>query len=335
MASVSNATIRARAQDAVNYNLPRIIMLHLAAWVVPAGILLIALPELVTQFVSMADISASSFAAVSDTYIVSSVMRMLGGMGLWGLLAGAVALTLNTGLVYGLQQLGSRVTVKGGVVLSRWKHALGSIGLNLWTGVKIFAWGLPGELVISLSVLLAPQGSESLAWMELAGQILYAALVIPATLRYALAIHVFADTPEVGAFDAVERSKQLMACRKWQLFCLTLPYALGIIGVWAAILVIFVVFASIGAVGPFVSWLLLLLVVAAVCATVYLGFLTSMAVACYYNAHKLPDAPMAIRPAAPPVNAPAPVIAEAPVQEVAQETEPETQAEPDTQDATE
>lgn len=335
MASVSNATVRARAKDAVNYNLSRVIMLHLAAWCVPALLVCFTLPDMLTRIVSVVEIVETSSASASDAYIVSSLLRAFGSLGVCGLLSAAVALTLNTGLVYGMQQLGSRVTVKGGVVLSRWKHALGSIGLHLWTGAKLFAWGLPGELVISLSVLLAPPGSESLAWLELIGQIVYAALVIPATLRYALALQVFADTPEVGVFDAVERSKQLMACRKWQLFCLTLPYALGVIGLWAAIVVILVILASINALSSFTAWLVLLLVIAAICAMVYLGFLASMAVACYYNAHKLPDAPMAVRPAEPAVNTPAPVIAEAPAHEAAQETEPETQAATDAQDAAE
>lgn len=314
MASVTNSSIRSRAQDVVNYNLPRVIMLHLALWAVPLAILCFSLTEISsTLYDTFTSLLYTVAVAEADTYAASAVLQLIASAWPCILLASLAGMVLNPGFLRGMQQLGSGVPVKGSVVISRWRHALGAIGLVLWIGVKTWAWGLPGDLLLSLSQLLASDGSSISGLIEFIGSVLYAVLVIPATLRYALALHVFADTPEIGVFDAVERSKQLMACRKWQLFCLTLPYALGMVAVWVIyyiVLLILMVTYS-GAVTGFTAWLVVVLLLAALAATAYLSFFSTMAVACYYNAHKPQPEPET--PAAQPA-LPSGASAEAPAQ---------------------
>jgi uncharacterized membrane protein len=52
-------------------------------------------------------------------------------------------------------------------------------------------------------------------------------LVIPgiiAAYRYAMASYIMAQNPEIGALDAIERSKAMMNGNKLRLFCLQLSF---------------------------------------------------------------------------------------------------------------
>lgn len=316
MASVTNSRIRSRAQDVVNLNLSRIIMLHLAVWAIPLAILCLRLPDMLASLYNLLiNLAQSETLTEMDTYATSTAAQMLVSHLQVFLPAALVCMVLNTGFMRGMQQLGRGEMPGGSVVISRWRHALGAIGLCLWIGVKTFFWALPANLLLNLALVLEAEGVAASGLIEFVGNVLYIALVVPASLRYAMSAHIFADTPEIGVFDAVESSKRMMAHRKWQLFCLTLPYELGMVGVWVLyfciLLVIMLVSGS--AVNTFIGWLIIVLMLAAIAATIYLGFLATVAIACYYNAHK--PQPEAEAPTA----AQAPAAAEAqPVTQVAQ-----------------
>ena len=51
---------------------------------------------------------------------------------------------------------------------------------------------------------------------------------IVAAYRYSMAPYIMAETPDLSATEAIERSKQLMAGNKWRLFCLDFSF----IGWW-------------------------------------------------------------------------------------------------------
>ena len=52
-------------------------------------------------------------------------------------------------------------------------------------------------------------------------------LIVPgiiAVYRYALAPYLMAEDPEMGAMEAIEKSKELMKGNKWRLFCLQFSF---------------------------------------------------------------------------------------------------------------
>ena len=285
MSAVTNREVRARAADTVRYQFGRVVLLTLTAIGLPillylAGCWASMLGTASSAISALANYGANTY---TDTILASSLLAALTDIGVFAVLAIVVSLLLQVGYARGLQKLGNGEAVKASVLLPHWKHILGCLGLPLWVGVKTLAWGVPGFLVQTLGALLGDGGAGT--FVSILGDILYYALVIPASLRYALAIHAFADNPEVGVFDAVETSKAMMRYRKWQLFCLTLPYALIIIAVWVG----YIVFVALGAAWASTAlgaWLIVVLLLAAIATTAYMGMKSAVAVACYYNAHK-------------------------------------------------
>ena len=288
MSAVTNKEIRSRAADAVNFNLGRVIMLSVTALAVP---LLLnfwgASSSIVTTLSGMAE-KITRYGAdyyTAETYL-NTLAAAFTSTGVFAVLASLASMVLQVGFTRGLQRLANHEPVKAGVLLPHWKHIPGCVGLRMWLALKTLAWALPGLLVETLGVMFMTEGVAAGEFIQIVGRILQAALVIPATYRYMLAHHVFAETPEVGVYDAVARSKSIMATRKWQLFCLTLPHALGIVGVWVALIALMAIFATTGFMGAFAVWLVLVLFMAVVAATAYLCMLAGMAIACYYLAHK-------------------------------------------------
>ena len=279
MRNVSNSHIRSLAFLRLNTHFGRVAMLSLANLLPLFSIYLCLLP-----LTDVAD-TRNSFANAGSSLLLALALMAL---------SYALMCVMLTGTHRGLQQLAEDQPVKGGVLFSRIRHALGSIGLPLWIYVKTYVWALPGEAVVLLgtSLMLSSPGFFA-TLVRIAGFILMYALMIPAALRYSMAHYVFAEHPELGVYDAVERSKDIMCYRKWQLFCLNLPYVLGIVGIWAVMAGVFLVAGGVGptAMVGFVGWLLIMLTVAAIAGTVYLLLLSVMATACYYNAHKPQPAP--------------------------------------------
>ena len=288
MSAVTNREIRSRAADTVRFNLGRIILLTVTALAVPALIYLLgAADNIMVTFSGMADkISRYGAQYYSDDAYLNAFSTAFVSTGVFSLLAILAAMVLDVGYRRGLQHLACHEQVKASAMLPHWKHIPGCIGLTLWMMLKLLAWGLPGLLVNFLGFLLLSDGIAAGEAVEIIGDILLLALYLPAVYRYMLAPHVFAEDPTVGVYDAVLRSKTMMAHRKWQLFCLTLPYELGIVGVWVALIALMAIFSTTGFMGAFAVWLVLVLFMAVVAATFYLTMLTQMAITHYYLAHK-------------------------------------------------
>ncbi len=224
MSTKSNRDIRARASDLFRFNFGRVVMLTLAASSAPALLSGISgAPTLLSELSTLTG-EASRYGQNLMNY-QSTLQTAFPLMLLVSLLTFLLSAVLHVGYTRGLLLLDAGERVQGNVLLSRWKHGLGCIGLQVWVVLKAVAWAMPGILLSALGEAMSAGGAKTFGTLiSFAGSILSAALVIPASLRYSLAIHVFAENPEIGVYDAVERSKHLMAYRKWQLFCLTLPW---------------------------------------------------------------------------------------------------------------
>lgn len=288
MSAVTNKEIRSRASDAVNFNLGRVILLSLTTLAVPVILYFWgAASNIVTTLSGMAD-KITRYGAeyyTAEAYL-NNLTVAFGNAGVLAILASLTAMVLDVGYIRGLQHLAAHEPVKASILVPHWKHIPGCIGLRLWLSLKMFAWALPGVLVNMLGGMLVSDGVAAGEFILFVGAILEAVLTIRAAYRYMLAYNVYAEAPEVGVYDAVLRSKSIMASRKWQLFCLTLPHVLGVIGVWVALVLLFSIFATVGLSGALAAWLLIVLLLAAVAATAYLVILANMAVTCYYLAHK-------------------------------------------------
>ena len=210
---------------------------------------------------------------------------------------------LNTGLLYGMILLAQDTPVKCSVLICRWKHTLGCIGIGFWTRFKIALWALPGVGVMLLGICIclatfvgtiaSESGSTSGMGFGLGlgglcfvvGLILYHVLRIPAQLRFAMAPYAFAEKPSMGVYDAVEYSKRMTYGRKWQLFCLTLPYEVGKVGlVLAAILIIWLL--SLMEAAAVITFLAPIMAIGAIVGFYYLGLLAQVATAHFYNEYK-------------------------------------------------
>jgi uncharacterized membrane protein len=81
---------------------------------------------------------------------------------------------------------------------------------NLFDGFKNFSSAVIAQLLIALFVFL---------WFLL--------FIIPgiiASYRYSMVFYIISDNPEIGAMEALKRSKEMMVGFKWKLFCLHLSF---------------------------------------------------------------------------------------------------------------
>ncbi len=81
---------------------------------------------------------------------------------------------------------------------------------QLFHGFSIFGTALGAYLLTTLFVLL---------W-----SLLFIVPGIIATYSYAMTYFIIADDPTIGPLQAISRSKEMMAGRKWKLFCLYLRF---------------------------------------------------------------------------------------------------------------
>jgi len=81
---------------------------------------------------------------------------------------------------------------------------------NLFDGFKLFSKSFLVYLLYIIFVTL---------WSFL--------LIIPGIIKsfsYSMAFFILKDNPEIGAMEAITRSKQMMAGNKWRLFCLCFSF---------------------------------------------------------------------------------------------------------------
>lgn len=102
----------------------------------------------------------------------------------------------------------------------------------LLTAIFVLLWAMTG---IALCVIAAVIGAASAMGGTHHSGMPFAALlvlgiplaVIPATIaqyRYMMTYFVLVDSPDVGALDAIRRSKRMMHGNKWKCFCLQLRF---------------------------------------------------------------------------------------------------------------
>lgn len=199
-----------------------------------------------------------------------------------------LSLGLSMGFQNGLIRIARGERPPVSVVFSRMKNCFTAYGLNLWMSVKLFLWALPGLGVALVGAIAATllRSEVLLTVMPVIIAIVTLVCIIIAAYRYAMAIYFAADDPRNGAFGSVKRSTIMMTGRKFELFRLTVPYAL----------LAFLIALALELTGWVISMLPLdlnwLAVVMAVilCAvgivtSIYLTLLTQVTQACYYAAH--------------------------------------------------
>lgn len=231
-------------------------------------------------------------------------------------LCSIVSSLLTPGYHNGLIKLSLNENVKASVLLSRLRHSLASIGLPLWRSLKTWLWAIPGLAImllgntITISTLIeegeyfalaAPTGLTStilpygLAVVEefyfgdflwLCGLLALLALVIPAWLRYSMAAYVYAETPAIGVYDAVEYSKAVMNFRCASLFKLILPYILIDIGICVAYYFLNKWMFELD-LGAFTGMIYDIVRYAALLGIIYVGFLRDVAYANFYLDNKV------------------------------------------------
>ncbi len=289
MSATPNKAVRARAVDLFRTHWLRILLLTLVWSVAPflSGCVSVAFtrPGQISAFAGNLLHPDQDLALTTFTSTIG-VLPVIAGAAF--ALISVLSSVLHIGYLRGLMQLDAGETPEFSVLWSRWRNVPGCIGLTLWVALKTLLWALPG-----IVMMLMGMAQNSLGMMNLgdifipAGCILALALGSIAQLRYALAPYVFAENPEIGVFGAVKRSKYIMSYRKWQLFCLPIPWALILAGIWLGVLLLFGYLLAVAAdVSPDLMWFQLSADLVLLIATACVSMLSQLAVACYYNAHK-------------------------------------------------
>lgn len=104
------------------------------------------------------------------------------------------------------------------------KLCLKAFGLQLWTGLKVSLWCLPGFalLIVGVELKLYDMVDIGNAVMIISA-ILMLIMSVRATLRYRMAPFLLADEPDRGIRDCVKFSTALMKGRLWQFMKVGIP----------------------------------------------------------------------------------------------------------------
>lgn len=150
----------------------------------------------------------------------------------YGVVTGVVGAGLLMGQTAELLRTGRGETPHMTGVFGRMNICFKAWLLELWTGLKIIFWLLPGMLFFLAGAWLAG-ADRALAgvWTMLGGIGVMLALAIPAFYRYWLAPYIMADEPHRSIRECIGLSKELMQGRKLQCFKLTVPLVLKILSV--------------------------------------------------------------------------------------------------------
>lgn len=210
---MNNSSIRARAHQLVSQHWGKMICMALLIGVAYLGATLVV--SLISGLFS--GISATLAAILM---IVFSVVICIAGSG------------LMLGYNGCMLQLHDGKSVRASDVFSYLGNSLPAFGLGLWIGLWVFLWMLPGMAVMLIGALIGgAMDSEALTvLLMIVGYVAIFVCVLRAAFSYSMANYALADKPSMGVRAAMNKSKELMNGRRWQLFCLTVPYALISIG---------------------------------------------------------------------------------------------------------
>jgi uncharacterized membrane protein len=188
-------------------------------------------------------------SAMHNRDLMASARAALAGN--WGLAIGGVLIYLLVMVVLAaIPYLGSVVSfIIGGPLILGWslfflmlaRGQPGPVGMifdgfkqfgtaflaSLLMALLIFAWALPGIIVIIVMGVLAlkpllgggmPSVGMILPLVPLALLAMIPAII--AEFRYSMTYFVINDTPGIGPMEAIQHSSQMMRGNKWKLFCL-------------------------------------------------------------------------------------------------------------------
>lgn len=283
------------------------------------GLSEINIEDIAESFAELSEISGIISSEVGFWEIASGLLAMF--MGLYFLLfipiglCSIVGSILTPGYHNGLIGLAQSENVKASVLLSRLRHFLASIGLPLWRSLKTWAWAIPGLAIMllgnTITVATIVEDSEYLVFslpsgltgaitpygLTMADEFYFGdfvwfcglatllALVIPAWLRYSMAAYVYAETPKIGVYDAIEYSKAVMNFRCGTLFMAILPYLLIDIGIGVAYYFLNKWLIDVDF-GMFTVFVFDILKYGALLGFIYVGFLRDMAYVNFYLENK-------------------------------------------------
>ena len=275
--------------------------------------------DLGEMFAELSDLGGIIASDVGFWEIVSGLLVLF--LGVYFLLfipiglCSIVGSILTPGYHNGLISLAQSENVKASVLLSRLRHFLASIGLPLWRSLKTWAWAIPGLAIMllgnTITVATVVEDSEYLVlslpkgligaimpyglvgyeefyfgdFVWFCGLATVLALVIPAWLRYSMAAYVYAETPKIGVYDAIEYSKAVMNFRCGTLFMVILPYLLINIGILVAYYFLNKWLADVDF-GMFTVFVYEILRYGALLGIIYVGFLRDMAYVNFYLENK-------------------------------------------------
>lgn len=118
-------------------------------------------------------------------------------------------------------------------LLSGFSTAGRVIAMNLLIFLFSFLWALLGCSIYPVLLLLRSPWNSSSAPVAVLLTMVLLVFLLNRVLRYALANFLLVDHPELGALEAIRRSKELMRGRLWSLVVLLLSF-LG----WAALVLL-------------------------------------------------------------------------------------------------
>lgn len=291
IANTSNDVVRERAKYAVHNNLGRLIVMNLIQFALIIILMMIPIHIFYKDIVTALGLVSTysyAFIAAYPMAVLSTLKPVLYTVGI----IIAECIILLPWLIAGYQKALIEMARGGkpsiGTLFCRFRSFFGCIGLDLWVSLKLILWALPTiGLIYFVALIGVGTGTEPLmAIPAFLWLIPLLVLVIPASYRYAMAHSFYADDPSVGVFGAVTRSKEMMRCRKWQLFCLTFLYA------FISNLVSNLndmISEGLAASDSVVAMILgLVISLAALVITFYLTLRTEMSQACFYDAHRAP-----------------------------------------------
>lgn len=227
----TNPIIRERAKNILHRNLGRIIVMNLLQLAFIAVLVPIPFCLYGDAALNAMRLTATYSAAFMKAYpgAVLSTWKPL--FCLIGLLIAELCILLpwlTAGYRKALIEMARGVKPSIGTLFCRFRHFFGCIGLDLWITVKLLLWTLPtfGLLYLIALVGVITETTPLDTLPAIVVLIPLFACIIPASFRYSMARHFYADDPAVGVFGAVRKSKEMMRYRKCQLFRLTFLYAL-------------------------------------------------------------------------------------------------------------
>lgn len=124
-------------------------------------------------------------------------------------------------------------------LFSGFKNLGSSILVQLLIGIFIFLWGLLAIIPFVILVVASIKNDGGIGTVVGAVTVIACIILsIPAVIagyRYSMAYYILNDHPDVGSYEAIVQSKQMMKGYKWKLFCLHLSFIgwfiLGIISI--------------------------------------------------------------------------------------------------------